>query len=152
MWSAKCTYLTQVGNRYAELTQVNVESIIVRFFGIFFLFFQSSSIWGNLISAAVFSSDKNETIDYSDAAVARAARQCGVNYCPSVESCSEPNVTTVEQPDEADDVSGNFEVSKTQLYIIATVYLVCSFLAALIVASFVDPLTRFGESEERSKK
>jgi len=30
--------------------------------------------------------------------------------------------------------------------------LVCSFLAALIVASFVDPLTRFGESEERSKK
>ena len=92
----------------------------------------------------MFSSDKNETIDYSEAAVARAARQCGVNYCPSAESCSEPNVTAaaVEPADEADDVSGNFEVSNTQLYIIATVYLVCSFLAALIVASLVDPLTR----------
>ena len=83
MWSAKCTYLTQVrkfekntiklsliifqwkmyicilyilliiqiGERYAKLTSVDVESIIVRFFGIFFLFFQSSSVWGNLISS-----------------------------------------------------------------------------------------------------
>ena len=52
MWSAKCTYLTQVGNIYAELTNQAVEPIIVKFFGIFFLFFQSSSIWGNLISSA----------------------------------------------------------------------------------------------------
>merc|ERR1712001_693575 len=52
MWSAKCTYLTQVGNRYAELSGVPVEPIIVRFFGIFFLFFQSSSVWGNLISSS----------------------------------------------------------------------------------------------------
>ena len=42
----------QVGNRYAELSGVPVEPIIVRFFGIFFLFFQSSSVWGHLISSA----------------------------------------------------------------------------------------------------
>ena len=52
MWSAKCTYLSQVGNIYGELTNQPVEPIIVKFFGIFFLFFQSSSIWGNLISSA----------------------------------------------------------------------------------------------------
>ena len=52
MWSAKCTYLSQVGNIYGELTSQPVEPIIVKFFGIFFLFFQSSSIWGNLISSA----------------------------------------------------------------------------------------------------
>ena len=52
MWSAKCTYLSQVGSIYAELTNQSVEPIIVRFFGIFFLFFQSSSIWGNLISSS----------------------------------------------------------------------------------------------------
>merc|ERR1719259_426748 len=61
MWSAKCTYLTQVGNRYAELSGVPVEPIIVRFFGIFFLFFQSSSVWGHLISSAIFSTGRNET-------------------------------------------------------------------------------------------
>ena len=43
--------IIQIGERYAKLTSVDVESIIVRFFGIFFLFFQSSSVWGNLISS-----------------------------------------------------------------------------------------------------
>ena len=52
MWSAKCTYLSQVGNIYGELTSQPVEPIIVKFFGIFFLFFQSSSIWGNLIASS----------------------------------------------------------------------------------------------------
>ena len=52
MWSAKCTYLTQVGNKYADLIGENTEVIVVRFFGIFFLAFQSSSIWGNIISSA----------------------------------------------------------------------------------------------------
>ena len=33
MWSAKCTYLSQVGNIYAELTNQPVEPIIVKFFG-----------------------------------------------------------------------------------------------------------------------
>lgn len=51
MWSAKCTYLSQVGAIYGELTDSPVEPIIVKFFGIFFLFFQSSTIWGNLIAS-----------------------------------------------------------------------------------------------------
>ena len=37
LWIAKCTYLTQVAERYANLMSVDVEPIIVRFFGIFFL-------------------------------------------------------------------------------------------------------------------
>ncbi len=51
MWSAKCKYLTQVGHRYAEITGQASEQVIVRFFGIFFLLFQSSAIWGNIISS-----------------------------------------------------------------------------------------------------
>ena len=45
-------FFFQVGSIYGELTDSPVEPIIVKFFGIFFLFFQSSSIWGNLISSA----------------------------------------------------------------------------------------------------
>jgi len=145
MWSAKCTYLTQVGNRYADLTRTQVEPIIVRFFGIFFLFFQSSSIWGPLISSAVLGADKNETIKIDDDSVSHAAQKCGYNYCPPSSSCS-ANVTTEDSGED------NFAVSKSSLYIIAAVYLVCSFLSASIVAFFVDPLTRFGESEERRNK
>jgi len=145
MWSAKCTYLTQVGNRYADLSKVAVEPIIVRFFGIFFLFFQSSSIWGPLITSAVLGNSKNQTIDYS-----KDTSSCGVNFCPpETENCS-----AAKKDDEGDleKANDNFSVDKTDLYIIATVFLVCSFLSALIVAIFVDPLSRFGESAEREKK
>lgn len=37
MWAAKATYLTQLGQVYAKLTDQAVEAIIVRFFGFFFL-------------------------------------------------------------------------------------------------------------------
>jgi len=142
MWSAKCTYLTQVGNRYADLCKVDVEPIIVRFFGIFFLFFQSSSIWGPLISSAVFGKDKNSTIDYN-----LDTSHCGVNFCPAEGKCNETENATAASAEE-----DNFAVSKENLYIVASVYLVCSFLSAVIVAIFVDPLSRFGESQEREKK
>ncbi len=73
MWSAKCTYLTQVtlffldstlgvcglslcvaqvGNRYSQLSgEKTPEPCVSRFFGVFFMIFQTSSIWGNLISS-----------------------------------------------------------------------------------------------------
>lgn len=45
-------YLVQVGSKYADIVGEEAEVIIVRFFGIFFLFFQSTQVWGNLISSA----------------------------------------------------------------------------------------------------
>jgi hypothetical protein len=43
---------SQVGNRYAALIGDNsAEPSITRFFGVFFMVFQTSQIWGNLISS-----------------------------------------------------------------------------------------------------
>ena len=42
----------QIGNKYAELDGIQVEPIIVRFFGIFFLFFQFTFVVGSAISSA----------------------------------------------------------------------------------------------------
>ncbi len=50
-WPAKCIYLTQVGKRYAVLAGEKSELSISRFFGFFFMVFQTSQIWGNLISS-----------------------------------------------------------------------------------------------------
>ena len=57
---------------------------------------------------------------------------CGANYCPVV-------------PKSSNDTSGsddNFSASKNQLYILAGVFLACSISSALIVAKFVDPLSK----------
>lgn len=51
MWASKATYLTQVGGVYAKLTDQAVDGIVVRFFGFFFLAWQTAELWGNLISS-----------------------------------------------------------------------------------------------------
>ena len=122
LWIAKCTYLTQLGEKYAHLTSVDVEPIIVKFFGIFFLFFQSSSVWGNLISSLVLRSgnDGNKT--------EVNVTLCGIHYCPDT-----------PLPED------NFSISHTQLYTLAGTYLVCSVLAWIFVAILLDPLSKYIE-------
>lgn len=51
MWAAEGTYLTQAGSVYAKITDQVVDAIIVRFFGFFFLAWQTAELWGNLISS-----------------------------------------------------------------------------------------------------
>lgn len=51
MWASKATYLTQVAGVYAKLTDQAVDAIVVRFFGFFFLAWQTAELWGNLISS-----------------------------------------------------------------------------------------------------
>ncbi|XP_012880000.1 PREDICTED: protein unc-93 homolog A isoform X2 [Dipodomys ordii] len=54
LWSAQCTYLTVAGSRHAERTGQLGRDVVNQYFGIFFLIFQSSGVWGNLISSLVF--------------------------------------------------------------------------------------------------
>uniref|UniRef100_A0A8C3YQP7 Protein unc-93 homolog A n=1 Tax=Catagonus wagneri TaxID=51154 RepID=A0A8C3YQP7_9CETA len=54
LWSAQGTYLTILGNRRAEGTGQAGKDVVNQYFGIFFLIFQSSGVWGNLISSLVF--------------------------------------------------------------------------------------------------
>lgn len=54
LWSAQCTYLTIMGNTQAEKVGKVGRDVVNQYFGIFFLIFQSSGVWGNLISSLVF--------------------------------------------------------------------------------------------------
>merc|ERR1719278_1335951 len=77
MWSAKCTYLTQVAHRLAKIEGSDPEAIVIRFFGIFFFFFQCNSILGNIISTAVLSSGNKTHVQLSDQEMAL----CGRSFC-----------------------------------------------------------------------
>ena len=41
LWAAKCTYLTEMGKRYATVSMLTEDAAINRFFGMFFMAFQS---------------------------------------------------------------------------------------------------------------
>ena len=68
LWCGKCTYLSVVSEIYSELTNVPPATLVVRFFGIFFMMFQFAQVWGNLISStgkthtAVFRSSTYRTV------------------------------------------------------------------------------------------
>ncbi|KAG4077935.1 hypothetical protein HA402_013435 [Bradysia odoriphaga] len=128
LWSAKCMILSHIGHQYSQFTgRKDAEVVIVRFFGIFFLFFQSSSIWGNLISSAVLAQDARNCTNDVD-------KICGVNYCPDTKFCNAgENVTDT--------------IRDSTRYTLAGIYLACSLTAAVILAIFLDPLTRYGEKE-----
>ncbi|KAF2353759.1 Ion channel regulatory protein UNC-93 [Trinorchestia longiramus] len=131
MWSAKCTYLTEVGRIYAELTNQDTEVVVTRMFGIFFLFFQSTQVWGNLISSSVLSVD-SEVVDPDDPAV----QLCGINYCPW---------------DNHTYNSTQNEVTDAKRYTLSGIYLGCALLSSVIILLFVDPLSRFGDYESRKE-
>lgn len=57
LWSAKCTYLTISGNTQAAAQGKLGSDVINQYFGIFFFIFQSSGVWGNLMSSLVFGQD-----------------------------------------------------------------------------------------------
>lgn len=65
LWCAKCTYLTVIAEALAIFNGKDSKSdaLIVRFFGMFFIFYQMAQVWGNLISSSgslsnIFSSFK----------------------------------------------------------------------------------------------
>lgn len=52
LWCAKCTYLTVASEALAKLGGgINADMILTRFYGVFFMFYQFSQVWGNLISS-----------------------------------------------------------------------------------------------------
>lgn len=53
LWCAKCTYLTVVAEAFAALRrgETKQDVLVMRFFGLFFIFFHMAQVWGNLISS-----------------------------------------------------------------------------------------------------
>ncbi|XP_049548985.1 UNC93-like protein [Anopheles darlingi] len=144
MWASQATYLTQLGQVYAKLTDQPVEAIIVRFFGFFFLAWQTAELWGNLISSLVLSSGAhgaapasfedglNGTSSHSSHD--DALSYCGANFC--VVGTSD-NSNLQRPPD-------------SEIYEISAIYLSCIVGAVIIIAIFLDPLSRYGERRRGS--
>lgn len=143
MWSAKCTYLTQVAHRFAVLDGVDPEPVVVKFFGIFFFFFQCNSIIGQIISTVVFSSGNTTEISGVNFST------CGTGYCPAQIFSKIGEVEDEEEPVEAND---NFKRDDAKIYTLATIFLCCSVAASIIIALLVDPLTKYGEDERNEEK
>ncbi|KAK4824637.1 hypothetical protein QYF61_016943 [Mycteria americana] len=119
LWSAKCTYLTIAGNSYAEKAGKNGKDVINQYFGVFFLIFQSSGIWGNLISSLIFSQASNK-VEISEENLAC----CGAYDCMT----------------DATNTTGSAEPSNTLIYTLLGIYTASGVLAVLLIVIFLDQI------------
>lgn len=138
MWASKATYLTQLGQVYAKLTEQSVEAIIVRFFGFFFLAWQTAELWGNLISSLVLSSGahggSSVSHDNETSSIEEALNKCGANFCVAG---TDDNANLQRPPDN-------------EIYEISAIYLSCIVAAVIVITLFMDPLSRYGEKRRGS--
>ncbi|XP_040409201.1 protein unc-93 homolog A isoform X2 [Cygnus olor] len=119
LWSAKCTYLTIAGNSYAEKAGKNGKDIINQYFGVFFLIFQSSGIWGNLISSLIFSQSSNK-VEISEESLAC----CGAHDCMS----------------ETTNTTASAGPSESLKYTLLGIYTASGVLAVLLIVIFLDQI------------
>jgi len=97
------------------------EIVIIRLFGIFFMLFQSSQVWGNLISSTIFSTGEKKYPNETQ------LEKCGINFCPG-------DLISDDDDDETTDEM------KNKIYIYSGVCLACAFAAIALVAVLLDPL------------
>ncbi|KAM3931197.1 protein unc-93 homolog A-like [Leptodactylus fuscus] len=135
LWAAKCTYLTLSGNRYAEKVGKVGKDIVNQYFGLFFLIFQSSGVWGNLISSLIF----GQTPDAGSNPSLSNYTHCGANDCPYIE-VNNVNSTSSKQP------------TKSLIYTLLGIYTGSGVLAVVLVSVFLDNINLKNEEEVENSK
>ncbi|KAH8245893.1 hypothetical protein KR038_010969, partial [Drosophila bunnanda] len=137
LWCSKCTYLSTVSE---ALTQVRgnrsrKDVNTVRFFGLFFIFYQMAQVWGNLISSSVLTlsapasqSSANESLDL-ELERSRVAELCGARFCPGVSAEANPNLVPP---------------APEQIQLLNSIFLACMAVAVVLMIFGVSSLKRYG--------
>uniref|UniRef100_A0A3Q4GVT9 Protein unc-93 homolog A n=1 Tax=Neolamprologus brichardi TaxID=32507 RepID=A0A3Q4GVT9_NEOBR len=131
LWSAKCTYLTICGNVQAAKDNKKGSDMINYYFGIFFFIFQSSAVWGNLMSSLIFGQDTAIVDIPQEQLESCGAADCGLNVT------AYGNTTRPEQK---------------LVWTLVGSYIGVGVLAILIVAVFLDNIDREQASEFRGSQ
>lgn len=123
LWTAQSCYVTMIALDYHKITGESLEAILSRLFGIFFMAFQSTQVWGNLISSAVFQLGGASTEQTNNTF-------CGAQYCPSEQTISNGNETSeaVVRPDQ------HLEIT------LISIYLGITFIGLLLTVFVLKPI------------
>ena len=128
MWTVQGCYITSIGYDYHKLTNETLDAVLSKLFGIFFMFFQSSQIWGNLISSVVF--------QYQDTSLTFSNNSfCGSEFCPS--DMILINVGTGTGNDTMEEANSPVPAYET---ILISIYLAFTVISLFIVIFALRPM------------
>ncbi|CAH1781373.1 unnamed protein product [Owenia fusiformis] len=146
LWTAQCTYFTESAGIYADITGEDADTVIAKFFGIFFMMFQSGPIWGNLISSSILSqgmmppeepltnSSMNATVETEDPYAFCGAKMCpmAAPSLPEIITNVTSNVTMEDAPLHAIDIK--------LVLLLVGIDVALGIIGMLIIAFAVDKL------------
>ncbi|XP_055598607.1 UNC93-like protein [Uranotaenia lowii] len=136
LWCAKCTYLSVIAEAFSVIKKrkVKADYLIVKFFALFFVFYQLAQVLGNLISFSVLSTGDDPSSSNVTVRLVNVSETCGANYAAPVDRLAQPvneTNTNFHQPDPA------------RLNMLTGIFLGCMALASISVAVGVDSLQRY---------
>lgn len=127
MWTAVGSYVTVLAAEFAAATGKVKNQVISQFNGIFFLFFQSAQITGNLVSSFVLESGNSTSPNKTD--------NCGFKYCDLKQPNSDHN-KSVNNSDSGTDSSTS--PSQTLVYILIGIFVALDIVAIFLMSCFVQ--------------
>ena len=132
LWTAKCTYLTEIAGFYSKISGESNEVVVNRFFGIFFCMFQTSQIIGNFISSTILKPELDTDSFFTLKPKNLQLQLCGANDCP--------------------DRSENEKIKRPELstvYTLCFVYIILGFMSILLIIFFLDKYEQKKKPEDR---
>lgn len=126
-WTAVGTYLTTSAIQLADVQDGIPEPIINRFNGVFFCFFQSAQVWGNLVSSLLL---HNESSSDTMTNCGRFSCGTGINF----------------------NVTGDVQMAEDQTLILIVIYIILGLVSTLIFIFFLDSLPKVSHRESKTWK
>ncbi|XP_033748453.1 protein unc-93 homolog A-like [Pecten maximus] len=126
MWTAQGIYVANAAMQFSEITGESFDSVLSRFFGIFCMAFQSTQIWGNLISSAVLQ------YGHKQPPLPNITLVCGAEECPTNMSIPALPETTI-------------------IYILISIYMGLTIIGLFITLFFLRPLKKKTNQESIGK-
>ncbi|CAB3261661.1 unnamed protein product [Arctia plantaginis] len=124
LWCSKGTYLSTIAKAHSSLTKIPAETLLLRFFGFFFMIFQMGQIWGNLISSLVISMNNKAAVTSVNKTM--IPKLCGANFLPFKDA----HEALPTQPPE-------------KIQILTGIFFACVLGAVFIVAVGLDSMKRY---------
>ena len=132
MWTAQGAFVTTIAMEYSGIIQETLDAVLSRFFGIFCMAFQSTQIWGNIISAAVLHEEgpppSNSSSNNTNPA---PPSYCGADDCP--------------WDDKHNKTSGP-DLPQWRVYTLISIYLGFTVIGLIITVFLLKPIKSSGSS------
>ncbi|PAV61915.1 hypothetical protein WR25_19034 [Diploscapter pachys] len=125
LWGAKCVYITEMGIRFAKLNIEAQNTVIVRFFGYFFMVHHCGQVVGNLISSYILTAAMKR-----DQPLDEIYETCGHAFPSNLSGLSHIATNNLQRPPQSAYVS------------VILTYIGCAIVAVMIVAMFLNALHR----------